>query len=71
LAFKHVGLSYEDHVVVDERFFRPAEVDLLVGDYSKASKVLNWQPSTTFEELVEMMVDADMALLEGRLKGLS
>ncbi len=71
LAFKHVGLSYEDHVVVDERFFRPAEVDLLVGDYSKASKVLNWQPSTTFEELVELMVDADMALLEGRLKGLS
>ena len=71
LAFKHVGLSYEDYVVVDERFFRPAEVDLLVGDYSKASKVLNWQPSTTFEELVEMMVDADMALLEGRLKGLS
>ena len=71
LAFKHVGLSYEDHVVVDERFFRPAEVDLLVGDYSKASKILDWQPSTTFEELVEMMVDADMALLEGRLKGLS
>ena len=71
LAFKHVGLSYEDHVVVDERFFRPAEVDLLVGNYSKASKVLNWEPSTTFEELVEMMVDADMALLEGRLKGLS
>jgi len=71
LAFKHVGLSYQDHVVVDERFFRPAEVDLLVGDYSKASKVLNWQPSTTFEELVELMVDADMALLEGRLKGLS
>jgi len=71
LAFKHVGLSYEDHVVVDERFFRPAEVDLLVGDYSKASKILNWQPSTTFEDLVEMMVDADMALLEGRLKGLS
>ena len=71
LAFKHVGLSYEDHVVVDERFFRPAEVDLLVGDYSKASKVLDWQPSTTIEELVEMMVDADMALLEGRLKGLS
>ena len=71
LAFKHVGLSYQDHVVVDERFFRPAEVDLLVGDYSKASKVLNWKPSTTFEDLVEMMVDADMALLEGRLKGLS
>ncbi len=71
LAFKHLGLSYEDHVTVDERFFRPAEVDLLVGDYGKAAKTLQWQPSTTFESLVEMMVDADMALLEGRLKGLA
>jgi len=71
LAFQHLGLSYEDHVVVDERFFRPAEVDLLVGDYSKAAKILDWQPSTTFEGLVEMMVDADIALLEGRLKGLA
>ncbi len=71
LAFKHLGLSYEDYVTVDERFFRPAEVDLLVGDYDKAAKTLQWQPSTTFEDLVEMMVDADMALLEGRLKGLA
>ncbi len=71
LAFQHVGLSYQDHVLVDEQFFRPAEVDLLVGDYSKASEILNWKPSTTFDGLVEMMVDADMALLEGRLKGLA
>ena len=71
LAFQHVGLSYQDHVVVDEQFFRPAEVDLLVGDYSKASEILDWKPSTTFDGLVEMMVDADMALLEGRLKGLA
>ena len=71
LAFQHVGLSYQDHVLVDEQFFRPAEVDLLVGDYSKASEILDWKPSTTFDGLVEMMVDADMALLEGRLKGLA
>ena len=71
VAFSHLGLSYEDHVEVDEKFFRPAEVDLLVGDYSKASMELQWKPKTTFEELVTMMVDADMALLEGRLKGLA
>ena len=68
VAFSHLGLSYEDHVEVDEKFFRPAEVDLLVGDYSKAADKLKWAPKTTFEELVTMMVDADMALLEGRLK---
>ena len=71
VAFEHLGLAYEDHVEVDEKFFRPAEVDLLVGDYSKASSKLQWAPKTTFEELVTMMVDADMALLEGRLKGLA
>lgn len=71
VAFGHLGLSYEEHVVVDEKFFRPAEVDLLVGDYSKAAKKLQWKPQTTFEELVTMMVDADMDLLEGRLKGLA
>ena len=71
VAFEHLGLTYEDHVEVDEKFFRPAEVDLLVGDYSKASSKLQWAPKTTFEELVTMMVDADMALLEGRLKGLA
>ena len=46
LAFSHLDLNYEEHVVVDERFFRPAEVDLLVGDYSKAKKILNWKPVT-------------------------
>ena len=71
VAFGHLSLSYEDHVEVDEKFFRPAEVDLLVGDYSKAASKLQWAPKTTFEELVTMMVDADMALLEGRLKGLA
>jgi len=71
LAFNHLGLNYQDHVVVDEQFFRPAEVDLLVGDYSKAKKVLAWEPSTSFKDLVTMMVEADLALLEGRLKGLA
>ena len=71
LAFSHLGLNYEDHVVVDEQFFRPAEVDLLVGDYGKAKRVLAWEPSTSFKDLVTMMVEADLALLEGRLEGLA
>ena len=71
LAFGHLGLRYEDHVTIDEQFFRPAEVDLLVGDCGKAKAHLTWEPKTSFEELVTMMVDADMALLEGRLKGLA
>ena len=71
LAFSHLGLNYEDHVVVDEQFFRPAEVDLLVGDYGKANRVLAWEPSTSFKDLVAMMVEADLDLLEGRLKGLA
>lgn len=71
LAFNHLGLNYEDHIVVDEQFFRPAEVDLLVGDYGKAKRVLAWEPSTSFEDLVTMMVEADLDLLEGRLKGLA
>ena len=71
LAFNHLGLNYQDHVVVDEQFFRPAEVDLLVGDYGKAKRVLAWEPSTSFKDLVTMMVEADLALLEGRLKGLA
>ena len=65
VAFGHLGLDYEEHVVIDERFFRPAEVDLLVGDPSKARTVLGWEPTTRFEDLVVMMVDADMAVLGG------
>src|SRR4029450_12090766 len=71
LAFERVGLDWEKYVVVDERFFRPAEVDLLVGDASKARQVFGWEPRTTFEELVNLMVDADVALLEGKLKGIA
>ncbi|NLV54820.1 MAG: GDP-mannose 4,6-dehydratase [Acidimicrobiales bacterium] len=70
LAFGHVDLDYEQYVKVDERFFRPAEVDLLVGSPAKARKVLGWEPRTSFPDLVRMMVDGDMALLTGRLDGL-
>ncbi len=70
LAFEAVDLTWEDYVVIDEAFFRPAEVDLLVGDRSKAEKQLGWTPKTTFEELVTSMVEADMDLLQGRLDGL-
>ena len=64
LAFGRAGLDYEDHVVVDERFFRPAEVDLLVGDAAKAEAQLGWKPRTTFSQLVEMMVDNDLEALQ-------
>jgi len=63
IAFSRVGLNYEDHVVVDQRFVRPAEVDLLLGDPSKAKKDLGWEPQVSFAGLVEMMVDADLARL--------
>ncbi len=71
LAFDHVGLSWQDHVVIDESFMRPAEVDLLVGDASKAKADLDWTPQTSFGDLVRLMVDADLDLLEGRLRGLA
>jgi GDPmannose 4,6-dehydratase len=60
LAFEAVGLDWERYVVVDPRFYRPAEVDLLVGDPSKARRVLGWQPEVSFESLVERMVRADI-----------
>jgi GDPmannose 4,6-dehydratase len=70
-AFAHVGLDYQEHVVIDERFFRPAEVDLLVGDYAKARSVLGWKPATPFENLVRSMVEADLDLVEARLRSRS
>jgi GDPmannose 4,6-dehydratase len=63
IAFDHVGLDYEKYVVTDPRFVRPAEVDLLIGDASRARKVLGWEPEITFEGLVAMMVDADLERL--------
>jgi GDPmannose 4,6-dehydratase len=63
LAFGHVGLDYREHVKLDERFVRPAEVDLLIGDPGKARDTLGWKPETGFPELVRMMVDHDLRLL--------
>jgi GDPmannose 4,6-dehydratase len=72
VAFGHAGLDWRKHVVHDPRYLRPTEVDVLLGDYSKARRVLGWKPKTTFKELVKLMVDADIALLkahqEGRIK---
>jgi GDPmannose 4,6-dehydratase len=65
LAFGAVGLDYRDHVVIDERFFRPAEVDLLVGDPRKAQDVLGWRPEVSLGQLVERMVAADLRRLGG------
>ena len=63
VAFEHAGVSVDDHVVIDPSFLRPAEVEHLVGDASKAKDKLGWEPEVSFEELIRMMVDADLALL--------
>ena len=60
LAFGHVGLDYRDYLVSDEKFFRPAEVHQLKGDYSKGKKILGWEPTVSFKELIRMMVEADL-----------
>ena len=65
-AFGHVGLNWEDYVQVDEKYNRPAEVDLLIGDPAHAKKQLNWEPKITFEGLVKMMVDADLEDLKDK-----
>ncbi len=63
-AFGRVGLNWQDYVVVDQKFYRPAEVDMLIGDASKAKNELNWQPAVNFKTLIEMMVDADLQTLK-------
>jgi len=63
IAFDHVGLDYQDYVIQDPRFYRPAEVDLLVGNPQKAKDKLSWEPRVSFRELISMMVDADLQLL--------
>ena len=65
LAFARVGLDYRNHVVVHEEFFRPAEVQLLQGNAAKARTVLGWQPTVTFQQLVDMMVDHDVEIVNG------
>ncbi|CAJ35683.1 GDP-mannose 4,6-dehydratase [Methanocella arvoryzae] len=68
LAFGAAGLDWEKYVKIDPRFVRPAEVDLLLGDASKAKKVLGWKPKVTFPELVKMMVESDIELVAGEMK---
>ncbi|XOV72612.1 MAG: GDP-mannose 4,6-dehydratase [Verrucomicrobiota bacterium] len=65
IAFKHVGKNYQDYVETSSAYYRPAEVDLLIGDYTKAKTKLGWQPETTFEGLVKLMVDSDLEALNG------
>ncbi len=60
VAFEHVGLNWKDHTLVDKRFFRPTEITELKGDYSAAKKELGWAPETSFEDLIKIMVDADL-----------
>ncbi|UCF93863.1 MAG: GDP-mannose 4,6-dehydratase, partial [Desulfobacterales bacterium] len=60
VAFDYAGLDWQEYVVIDQRFYRPAEVHLLMGDYSKGKAKLNWEPTVKFEALVRMMVEADM-----------
>lgn len=68
-AFGHLGMDYQKYVEIDPKYFRPTEVELLLGDSSKARKVLNWKPKVSFKELVRMMVDADMKIVEKQLYG--
>ena len=68
-AFGHANLDWKDYVKIDPRYYRPAEVDLLIGDAAKAKKILGWEPKTTFPELVRIMVQADIDLLGEQLSG--
>ncbi len=67
IAFEQVGLEWQDHVVIDERFIRPAEVDLLIGNPRHAEERLGWKPETSFADLIAMMVDSDLATLSRSL----
>ena len=69
-AFEHAGLDWKKHVEIDPRYFRPAEVDLLLGDATKAHQHLGWKPRVGFSELVRMMVDADLALVHAHVHGM-
>ena len=68
IAFEHVGLDYEKYVVIDPKFYRPAEVDLLLGDPKKAQEKLGWTAKTSLEQLIHMMVDADLKRVQDELK---
>ena len=67
LAFNYVGLDWKDYVKIDKKFFRPADVNLLVGDYSKAKRILGWEPTVSFRELVTSMVDNDLQSVQSSI----
>jgi GDPmannose 4,6-dehydratase len=69
LAFDHARLDWKEYVQIDNRYFRPTEIDVLLGDASKAGKELGWHPRVRFHELVKRMVDADIQMLDARLSG--
>jgi len=64
IAFERAGLNWKDYVVIDERFVRPAEVDLLIGDAAKAREKLGWEPQVSFEEMIGMMIDNDLKMVQ-------
>ncbi len=69
VAFGRLGLDWQKYVEIDPRYYRPAEVELLIGDYSKAKRKMGWEPKTKFKDLIELMVDADLKLLQDQLAG--
>jgi GDPmannose 4,6-dehydratase len=69
VAFARAGLDADEHVEIDPNYYRPSEVDALLGDASKAKEVLGWEPKVRFQELIELMVDADVAALSDQLAG--
>ena len=69
VAFGRLGLDWQKYVEIDPRYYRPAEVELLIGDASKAKRKMGWEPKTKFKDLIELMVDADLKLLQDQLAG--
>ena len=66
VAFSYAGLDWKKYVKTDKNFYRPAEVHILMGDYSKAKKKIGWKPKVKFKELVKMMVDSDLAIIQAK-----
>jgi len=69
VAFARLDLDWKKYVEIDPRYYRPAEVDLLIGDYSKAKQKLGWEPKTTFKGLIELMTDADLKQIQDQISG--
>jgi GDPmannose 4,6-dehydratase len=69
IAFARAGLDADEHVEIDPKYYRPSEVDVLLGDATKAKERLGWEPKVRFKELVELMVDADVTALEDQMAG--